>query len=313
MKPYFGERLTGKMLDYLMIIKQKPKNKYLNRFLVYLLLTFLIFGILICVLSGCKSKTVNNEDYGLLLRIRADNNINYVIELNNTEIKSGIMEKSWNDLKLNHLSGTYRIYYWNDDYYTDIAEFTEYDSAFNKTITAELTLKESNRKGNLSINIDNGLESGKKQDITLILSANNGTVKKISYCIFRTIGIISARPKENIAYCGNSWTNTTEYGNLTGNNYFCDDLIAQCSLVRGNICIPEDIYLDAIADECYFFGKTLKNEEYNISLDVNTMEYFDDSDYLFITVSDMDLSHDSRILGTIWGYAYDKQFIQKIA
>lgn len=303
------------MLDYIMIVREVPRNKYLRWFLIYLydlILAFLIFGILLGGLSGCTKRKNTIEDYELLLRIRPDKVINYVIELNNTQLKSGILETSWNDISLSHLSGTYMIYYWNDDYYTDVAEFIEYDSSFNKTITAELALKEENKKGNLSISIDKHLESGKQQDITIILSAN-GTVKKISYCIFRTIGIISAEPKDKTAYCGNQWTNITEYGNLTGNDYLCDNLVAKCISVNGNVCIPENIYLDALADECYFLGRTLANEDYNMTLDINTMEYFDDSDYLLVTLADMDLRQDSRILGTMWGYGYDRYFTQRIA
>ena len=131
----------------------------------------------------------------------------------------------------------------------------------------------------------------------MILKVNN-TIKYISYCIYRTIGVTTAKPENDISICETRWTNVTKYGNLTNDQYYCNGLITECESINGVRCKNKRMLLPRRfdADNCYFLGKTLKNENFSITLNIKNMYYFDEKDHIKVYILDMDLSK-KRILG----------------
>lgn len=259
--------------------------------------------LIILLITACKKEVVEETHY-TTFRLKPDFNAEYSLELNNSMIKSGTLETSWNDIIVENRIGEYKIYYWNNEYYVDY--HTEYISDVrNQTVTKELKFNPSNKIGNITAQLSSVIKKG-ENNIELIFTVN-GTIKKFTYCIYRSIGILSAEPESYSSICKTQpWSNVTEYGNLSNNEYFCDNLIAQCETIAGSKCERPVIKVnfDIEADVCYFLAKTLSNEEYRVPLKVETMDYFDNSDYLLITLMDMDLSQDRRIFGKHWGYDF---------
>ncbi len=265
------------------------------------LFSLLFILLILSSISGCKPKPQPEKDYQLTLRLKPEQKVEYVLEYNYSEIvKTGTLYESWNDITIKNKGPPYRIYYWNDKYYTHILDL--YPSKSNITITKELPLLKENLIGNLTISINSSLEQG--QTINSIIFQADHTIKHLSYCIYRTIGLIRAEPTTNSAYCNtSSWTNYTKFGQIPNNRLICEDMIVRCDNKGGKNC--NDPFLKFpinYADECYFIGKTLINENYEIPLTIETMSYFDESDYIEITAYDMDLSKNHRLLGKTWSY-----------
>jgi len=265
------------------------------------------FIILLILIIGCSKQPVQIEpEFDLTFKLKPPNIMNYVLELNNSEIRSGVLETSWNDIKVRNLAGNYRIYYFDDNHYVNYIDEVNYDFKKNKVITRELEFKD--KKGIINVSLGSSIEPDKEQSINLVFEAN-GTIKHISYCLFRTIGIVSAKPERDISICDTgAWTNTTSKGNLSDGKYYCDGLVASCDSVTGRVCDNRELgILDVEADECYFLGKTLVDEKYEIPLNIKTKDYYDNTDYLKIFVFDMDLTKKERVFGE-WSYDFELIF-----
>lgn len=265
--------------------------------------------VLILLLTGCKKQVQEPiEESTLTLRLKPEQQVNYVIEINDTKVKSGIMEKTWNDIKMPLKTGKYTIYYWNDDYYTNIYSDYQYNSNSNTTITKELPL--TKEKGQINATLSQPLQPNTKQDIELIVE---GTANKFSYCIYWSIGIASVEQSEFPSYCElGFWSNSTEYGNFTGDDFYCDGVVAECNTRVGNSCYAKEIQppLGIYADKCFFIGKTLDNSQISIPLKIRTMDYFDSTDYLKVYIFDMDYTESKRLFGKSWLNNYNEILLE---
>lgn len=257
---------------------------------------FILLIVCILPLVGCprKTDTKQNNDY-LTLRVSLPEQVLFTLEYNNTIIREGTLEATWNDIVVQNKKGQYNLFYWNDAHYINKFNYASVREG-NETVTQQLGLE--NRKGNISANLSSSLVPGMKAQIFLSIKAN-GTVKLGAYCIYRTIGIISATPLRDTVVCAsNIWKNQTQWGNLTNGNYYCDGIVAKCKSVNYGVCNEPTVEITRVhADKCYLIGKRLTDEEYTIPLEVSTMDYFDESDYLELSIIDMDLSTNGRMFG----------------
>lgn len=267
-------------------------------------LVIVSFIILLMLSGGCRKQQPDAiHNYYITFRLNADSPVNYIFEFNHSEIKSGVLESSWNDIKLRNKGGEYIIYYWDDGHYVNYLKVSSYDPNRNKTITRELKL--NNKKGKIDVMLSPKIEPDKEQQVNLIF---NGTTGYFAYCLYRTVGIISAEPLKNSMVCDSQWTNHTEYGELTNKQYRCNKFIWKCENVNGNECFYDKISipLNINADECYLVSKVLREEEYEIPLIMKTMDYYDEYDHLNVFIIDMELSNKKRIMNKGWGYEFNE-------
>jgi len=273
----------------------------------HLLISFLII-IFILGITGCSKKQV--DEYSLTFRLKPDMQVNYSIEINNTLVKSGTLNPEWTDIKVNHDGGQYIIYFWRSDYYVDSIREYHYSYPSNATITKELKLNKENKKGILNVSLLEKVNADEDKINYLLFKAVNGTVKKISYCTKKSVGFIYANQINDISLCYNNyWTNVTPFGNLTGNDYYCDYVVTKCKITQYQKCNNDIFIMPGISvDNCYFTGKTLKesDEIFSIPLKIKTMGYYDNLDKLDIYLIDMDLTPNKRILGKEWGFNFKK-------
>jgi hypothetical protein len=273
----------------------------------------ILFLISIISLSGCQQKKIDEKFY-ITFRVQPNMPINYSLEINNSLIQTGTLETSWNDLIIPQNSGKYIFYFWDANHYVDKKEYGHfYTAKNNETFTFQLEVKEENKKGNLSVTISEPIQKDSAQDLNLIFKANNGTVKKIAYCLFRSIGFIYFQPKLDVSFCDTDiWLNRTVFGNLSDKNYFCDNVVTKCTKISGTECY-NDVMIQPSGmniDNCYFLGRTLKEgEDYRVPIHSKTMSYFDSDDGVKVYYMDMDLSSNKRTLGKEWGYAVKEPLI----
>lgn len=264
--------------------------------------------LILFILVSCQKPKIEPQ-YMINLRLNPDQQVNYTIEVNNTFLRSGTLESSWNDIDIPEKSGTYIIYYWNADYYVHKYYLShDYYDKFDRTFTIELKLQEDSRKGAMSVSLYPEIIKDQAQYSNLIFTAN-GTVKKFAVCIYASVGFIYAEPQRDVSVCETYyWTNHSVFGNTTKGTWYCDYLTMPCKWAEGMECknerlpVPPSLYADA----CFFTGKTVRNANFTLPMYFKTMPYYDNSDILKIYVMDMDLSPNTRILGKEWGYGFNQ-------
>lgn len=263
----------------------------------------ILFSILILLLLfGCKKPIKEDPINYITFKLKPEQQVSYFIDYNDTKIKDGNLESTWNEIKIIAKQGDYSLYYWNDNYYINSINQQVYSDS-NTTITLELPLKD--KKGKLNVSLSSEIKTNEKQTINLLINAT-GLVKDISYCFYWTIGIVKAEPKFDQSYCTvGLWQNKTANFNLTDDLYYCDNLVVECTSVAGFLCRqPKMKSPDRItADRCYFLGKTLNDETLSIELAIQTMEYYDALDYLEVTVLDMDLEKDQKYNQMLYSFS----------
>lgn len=222
-------------------------------------------------------------------------------------LRKGDLDSSWNELSKIPQNKTLAFNYWNDDYYTDTSFFSKSLSFRNYTISKEDgsgTLEKTMKKGRPVMEVIGNLEKGKTKNITLNVTAVNGTIKKVSFCIYHTLGIISIKNPQMVITCNGQWYNWTydidnNIVNLTDYSpylYQCreQNRLEYCSKVSDDICYIQSMKtptrLSSEVDFCFYTGKSLrKYESYLLPLEINTMEYFSETDYMDIYILDQEL------------------------
>lgn len=258
---------------------------------------------MLMLLIGCKEEEIIQPDYYITFRIKPSVELNYELEYNNSFLKSGILpENKWNDIKVINKGGNFNIYYWNKDYYVDYIEIISFEKS-NTTKTIELT--PNKLKGNATISLKDKIKRNQYIETEIIIDVNS-TIEGLSYCLYWSIGYLKAEPLRDVSICNKKWTNQTKKQNLSEDRYYCNHYITECEKIRGTECFNKEFIIPRIyADKCYFLGTTLSDEKLTIPVRLQSVDYFDETDYIEVTLIDMELRKDKRIDG-IWGYGYDE-------
>lgn len=152
--------------------------------------------------------------------------------------------------------------------------------------------------------------------IKLNLTAINGAFQKLGLCFGWTAGIVRVEKRNDVVYCEfGTWKNWSmyfpenkTYTFLPENYYRCGkDLIEKCESTIANRCnafkdIPEQ-YKNKV-DSCSYLGTTLQSDQsIQITIDVDTLEFKNELDYLDIYIFDKDLRWNSE--ESLWLYTTD--------
>lgn len=225
--------------------------------------------------------------------------VNYIIESKNkelvTKISEGLLEDSWNELKVPK-EDVLIITCWSDEYYSTKIEkpISTLSITNNKTfLTCEMDKIgqiEMSNIGNLN-NIDNQMDYS-------ITTLDN--FKKLALCFSWTAGIISVNSNYNFLYCDEGvWDNYTLDANnkkvwLSNRTYLCgSDFKSECEYVNGKNCNKigdkqiEPRYKGKV-DKCFYTGNSIKNGTYNFQVSVKTDEFKNSFDELKVFVFDFD-------------------------
>jgi hypothetical protein len=274
---------------------------------------FVIIGIVVTFIIVNKDSdffnkpTEKNAKIKLYLKTtdsqtKEDLDASYILK--SDEIKQGDLIKGFNEINLINDFKGFEIYCKADNYYSRLysKNFTTQESQNNiSQFDCEL-----NRIGNINI-IHKGNLNNELNKIRLNLSTNNH-ISRLGVCFSWTSAIINVHLKEIGITCPSGlWTNISKYEgekpiHYENNKFKCGlDYFETCEKIKGNICTPMEIDMPyrfvGQYDSCYYLGKSLiPGEIYELPLEVQTLEYKNNLDYLKITFFDNDLVHEGDFI-----------------
>ena len=258
--------------------------------------------LILLTLVACKPKVQEDTDHYITLRLKPEMKVNISVEINNsqTEISIQELEASWNDIRMQNKAGDYTIYFWNSRHYVDEIKFKVNNIGEDQIIHKEISLRK--KKAELNLQLIGSITDNPE----ISIGAKNGSLQYPFLCIYRSVGFLKAQPLEDAALCQETWRNETPSGNLTDGKQLCGYLLKGCGSVKGNKCIEpvEPIPAEVKADKCYFLGETITDSEKIIPLETKVISYYDEGDYLLLTLGDRDRYAQNRIISGEWGYDY---------
>lgn len=289
--------------------------------IIFIVCLVIVIGMIISLIMGYKrgwfSKEIKQEEKKVITikaRLWEESTQQYVsgyyslrdYYASYSVIREGQLDSKWNELSNIPQNKTFAFFYWNDDYYPNADFFAKSWSFKNFTISGKGmgTLEKDFKKGKISVKSEGILEKEKINNITLNVTAVNGSVKRLSFCIYHTLGIISIKNPSMTIECNGYWHNWTydlegnkiNLTDISENLYWCANLnrVEYCSKTYENICYVPTMntprrLIDKV-DLCFYTGKTLKeNNSYLLPLEIKTMKYFSETDYLEVYVLDQEL------------------------
>lgn len=241
-------------------------------------------------------------------------NGNYILAYSSNgtfqKFNEGKLEKdSWTEIK-GVLDQPIYIYSFNDGYYTTKTKktFTLLERQNNVSKTEVPFYK----IGNLEVKSEGNLNN-ENNKISVNITARDGWVNRVGMAVKWTAGIVTVKMESNRVTCNSGeWKNYTNYNYdtqvyewLPQDNYICGDRdIEECLSTNGVLCelktpkIP--VRLSNKVDDIFYVGKSLaSNESYQFTIDVKTIKYKNELDYIELIFFDYDSRFD-QFQGLNW-------------
>lgn len=238
---------------------------------------------------------------------------NYILEYTNEKneriiLSQGVLDDSWNELKAPR-NFIYTLICWSNDHYLVKAhkENTNNELSANKSVFH----CDMEKIGNLTVEHSGGIYGVK--DIIPVNISSKDNFYKTSLCFSWTSGILDVSLKDQFVICDSgSWKNWSSYDPekrkftyLPNGTYLCgEEWEEECLFAEGNKCkksneqIPKRF--ENLADNCVYTGKTIRNETYELLLEVRSFEYKNSFDYIKLLIYDKDRRWDESEQRWLW-------------
>ena len=225
---------------------------------------------------------------------------NFTFEADGQILKSGELEPTFNQFDNLPINKTFTLCFWNGDNYRSCDIYDRSYSFRNLTLDDGI-FENTARKGKINITSLNPLEKDRAYKLIFNISSKDGTLKRLSVCTFHTTGIIYVALPDSKVECNMGWNNYTfdvngNKINLTNNFYYCESQqrFEYCSKKIDNDCIIPNLNVPSrlkdAADQCFYTGQYLQNNNYILELETKTMKYIDGRDYIRLFIVDGELT-----------------------
>lgn len=271
---------------------------------IFLVLIF-VFVVVINNINTTEEINQTNITYNLYLSAVDGSGVqqkaNYLILWNNTKLSDGeLSEDSLTEIKINKKDNI-EIYCWGNGYYLSGFEESLNDREISDGSTKQIcNLREV---GDLEINHTGEITRDERNIIRINLRTKKN-FNHLSAVISWTNGILNYKIRETEVSCKDGWKNYTDYDEETKiyewikekGKYKCGEDFEFCKEINKNgLCVVEDEEIPRRygngVDRAFYSGKSLHNEEYTITLEVETIEDIKEGDYLELIFYDKDFRY----------------------